>query len=164
MKKIIPFLLLLTTGIASAQYLPIYDGNNELLLLGGWNQSSTDVNIRYGRYIADTFQMGFYGEFADSSFYTRTGFGAVFIKSFDTPVYLIPYLGTTLGYGQLKRGPADESGIELQLLVGFRYFLSDSVSLNTEFNIGVSSADSFLDNSTPESMDMGVRVGFGYSW
>ena len=151
--------------VINAQHLPIYYGNSEISTMGYFNQGRIEVNFRFGHYIADTTQMGFYVDFQDSSFYTRTALGALFIKSFDTPTYIIPYVGAGLGYGNLERGPvSDKSGVELHFLLGFRYFLSEEVSLNSEFHAGVSSDDTFLDNSKAESLDLGFRIGLSYSW
>lgn len=152
-------------SVLRAQHLPIYYGNSEISGFGSFNSGRTEANFRYGRYIADTTQMGFYVDYQDSSFYTRTALGALFIRSFDTPTYFIPYVGAGIGYGALERGTLiDNSGIELQVFIGIRYFISSDVSLNTEFHAGVSSDDTYLDNRKAESLDMGFRIGLSYSW
>lgn len=159
--------LLLTIAsfsIANAQHLPIYSGNSEISTAGLFDAGRTEFSFRYGRYIDHLVQMGFYVNFEDSSFYTRTALGALFTRSFDTPTYLIPYVGAGLGYGQIERGGEDNTGIELTFLLGLRYFISNNVSLNGEFHAGVSSDDTFLDNAEVDSVGMGFRFGLSYSW
>jgi hypothetical protein len=151
-------------GMARAQHLPIYYGHSEISGAGTFHGGRSEVAFRYGRYIENLVQMGFYAEFLDSSFYTRTAIGALFLRSFDTPTYLIPYVGAGIGYGHFERGEIDASGVELSLLVGLRYFMTNNVSLNGEFHIGVSSDDTFLDNAQSDSLGMGFRFGLGYSW
>lgn len=151
-------------SVLKAQHLPIYHRNSEISGLGYFNQGRAELNLRYGHYIDDFVQMGFYVDFQDSSFYTRTGLGALFIRSFDTPTYVIPYVGAGLGYGNLDRGSAGKSGVELSVLVGLRYFIANNVSLNSELHAAISTDDSFVDNSKAESMNMGIRFGLAYSW
>jgi len=159
---LLAFASLLVT--ARAQHLPIYFGHSEISGSGTFHGGRSEVSFRYGRYIENLVQMGFYVDFLDSSFYTRTAMGALFLRSFDTPTYLIPYVGAGLGYGQFERGEIDASGVELSFLVGLRYFMTNNVSLNGEFFVGVSSDDTFLDNSQSDSLEMGFRFGLGYSW
>lgn len=167
MKRVLIAMCLMMAAVPGlhAQHLPIYAGNSEVSGLGAFNQGRAEISFRYGHYFADTVQLGFYAEFEDSSFYTRTALGALFIKSFDTPTYLIPYLGAGLGYGNLDRSGADaESGVELAVMLGLRYFLSNNVSINTEFHVGVGSSDSLLEDGDPESMSTGIRIGLAYAW
>ncbi|MCC5844219.1 MAG: hypothetical protein JJU05_08215 [Verrucomicrobia bacterium] len=149
---------------ARAQHLPIYYGHSEISGAGNFHGGRSEFSFRYGRYIENLVQMGFYADYLDSSFYSRTAMGALFIRSFDTPSYLIPYVGAGLGYGQFERGDIDASGIELSFLLGLRYFMTNNVSLNGEFHVGVSSDDTFLDGSDLDSIGMGFRFGLGYSW
>lgn len=150
--------------VARAQHLPIYYGNTEISTAGTFHGGRVEVAFRYARYIDNLVQVGFYTDYLDSSFYTRLAVGGIVLRSFDTPTYFIPYVGAGLGYGQFERGAIDTNGVELFALLGLRYFLNDQVSLNGEYFVGVSSDDTFLDNSTADSFGMGFRFGLAYSW
>jgi opacity protein-like surface antigen len=151
-------------SLLRAQHLPIYAGHSEMSTSGFYNQGRLSLNVRFGHYVENLIQVGVYADFHDSSFYTRFGAGGFILRNFDTPSYLIPYVGASLGYGQIERLSEDNNGVELQFLAGIRYFISDNVSINTEFHAGVSSDDTFLDDNEVDSIDLGVRFGLSFSW
>jgi opacity protein-like surface antigen len=150
---------------ASAQRLKIAQGDFEVAGSAVFDSSQIGAKMRFGTFAANYFQLGGEFEWLDTDYATRTGIGMYFIRLYETNAYLLPYFGVGLGLGTLEYDDSsDESGMELSFLLGLKYFLSDNVSLNTEFSFGMSSADTYMGSDEPDSTQASVRIGLSYFW
>jgi opacity protein-like surface antigen len=130
-----------------------------------FNQAELGFETRLGLFVQDYVQAGGTVEWVDSDFATRTRLGIYSYRIFETRGYWLPYVGAGLGYGSVDfDGGSSESGLELSLLSGIKYYIADNVCLNTEMVFGVSTADTYIGDNELDSTQIGLTVGLSYLW
>lgn len=167
MKRLCLLLLLLLPLSLPAQRLKLNKGDFEVSGSALFNSGELGGEIRFGAFPADYIQGGIELEYHETDLASRTGISFYGIYLFETRMYLIPYAGGKLGFGSLDvevEGGESDSGAELSLLVGLKYYFADNVSLNTELTFGVGTGDTFLSDDEVNSTDVGLRVGLAYTW
>lgn len=158
------FLSMLVSTL-SAQVLKLNRGDMEIAFHGQFDPGVTAINLRFGTFAADYLQIGTNVDYQDSNFAERMAFNLYVIRLLETRRYILPYVGASLGYGSLDiTGGRSESGAELQVLTGIKYYLADNVSLNTELHFGASSGRTYLGDRKITSNEVGLRIGLAYLW
>lgn len=102
--------------------------------------SSTSLGFTYGYFLTDAVQLsgrifatGTKSESTESTttYYYLEGKYHFYEKGQD----MIPYLGLGLGGLNIKSGSTSGSGSSYSFMGGFKYFISENTSINTELNI-----------------------------
>lgn len=165
MKHVILLFSLVFITSVQAQNLKIFQGDYEINGSAQLSQAALGGEFSLGTFIQDYLQVGGDAAFFDSDFYTRYSIGAYVSLLFDTGTYWLPYVGSGLKLAALEPVFLEkETGIELEIFGGVKYFLADNVSLNTEIRLGVSSADTYLENDEYANTDYRVNIGLSYYW
>jgi opacity protein-like surface antigen len=165
MKKLLLLCLLVLPVVLPAQNLKLNQGNGEATFSAKYDQAEMGLETRLGVFVQDYLQAGGYLAWADSDFATRTRFGIYSYRLLETRGYWLPYFGAGLGYGSVDLDRASsESGIELTLLTGIKYYLADNVALNTELAFGVSTGDTYISDDDLESTQIALTLGISYLW
>lgn len=165
MKNLVALLLLLTPFAASAQILKLNQGDMEASGSGSFNSQEVGISSRVGYFVRDYVQVGVDIDWASSDFADRVSLGLYGLYLYETQSYWLPYYGAGLGYGSVDiDGLSSESGLELTLFAGLKYYLTDNVSLNTELYVGASTGDTYLSDDELESTDVGLTIGLSYFW
>lgn len=166
MKNILALLLLLSPLCASAQVLKLNQGHMEASGSGWFNSREMGFSSRVGYFVQDYLQVGVQADWASSDFIDRVSLGVYGFYLYETSSYLLPYYGGGLGYGSVDiDGLAEsESGVELTLFAGLKYYLADNVTLNTELYVGASTGDTYISDDDLESTDIGLTIGLSYLW
>lgn len=164
MKKCLLLLCLLPLA-ASAQNLKLNRGDFEASGSAWLDQAELGFSTRFGMFVHDYLQAGVDVTWADSDFATRTRLGIYSFRIVETRSYWLPYFGGGLGYGSVDIDGLDsESGVELTLFGGVKYYLADNVSLNSELAFGLSTGDTYISDDDLESTRIGLTVGISYLW
>ncbi len=157
--------LALAATTLPAQQVMLNKGTFEV---GGSAQLDSDVlaaSARFGAFVKDYLQVGIKLDLADSARATRVGLSAYGIHLFETNTYVLPYVGGSLGFATLDSGVgSSETGAEIALLGGLKYYMADNASLNTELSIGFGSGDTFLDDRRGDSSKVLLTIGLGFHW
>lgn len=165
MKKYILILSLLFTCSLHAQQLKINKGDFEVSGSGQLNQSQLGGDIRFGSYVMDYLQVGADLTYLDTDLFTHFSLGAYVIYLFETQTYFLPYVGSKLALSSLEPATGSgDSGMDLSLLGGVKYFFADNVSLNTEVYVGYASAKTFIKDNKASDTDLGLTLGISYCW
>ncbi len=108
------------------------------------SSASTSLGFTYGYFLTDAVQL------AGRLFATGTSSGSGSTESVSTTTYyylegkyhfyskgqdMIPYLGLGLGALNIKSDSTSGSGSSYSFMGGFKYFISENTSINTELNI-----------------------------
>ena len=153
-----------------AQKLPVTKGSFETAIAGhvdpdGPAGTEVALDLRFGAFVKNYNQLGIdfgWERYGDIS---RGGLGVFGHHLFETKTYLLPYVGFEVGYGSAEpKNGSKDSGFELGLASGLKYFLSDHVSLNTELSASVSSGDTFLGEDGTENADVKLTFGLSFLW
>jgi len=138
-------------------------GDMEVSGSAGFTDYEIATQARLGIFIQDYTQVGVKLDWSDTDFATRTRLAFFGYYLFETREYWLPYVGSSLGYANVDADVGgSESGMELTLFTGIKYYLADNVSLNTEVGFGFSSGDTYLTNDGSESSEISLRIGFSY--
>ncbi|WFB36004.1 hypothetical protein P3T73_17770 [Kiritimatiellota bacterium B12222] len=165
MKRLLFLLAFIFTCSLSAQDLNIFKGNFEVTGQGYLNQGSFGGDVRFGSFIADYVQIGVDLSYEDNDVFNRFSLGAYVNRLFETNTYLIPYVGVGLAMGSLDPEFVEgNSGVDIALFMGVKYFISENVSLNTELDFAYSTSETFVKDGEATDSDYGLTIGLSYYW
>lgn len=167
------FLLAMLPSGAHAQASYTAQGGQELSLAGSFDieaPSGDNINLRagYGWYYQDDllfkldYQWVVTEDIAASNGDYRAqqgSFGTEYL--FSNGGAAVPYVGINVGWRNTKFGSVRESGLVIGPKAGFRYFLNDSVSIDSSVSLNFSNEDVFLVDF--ESTDSYIFPGVGIS-
>ncbi|MFT5219932.1 MAG: hypothetical protein ACI9LO_002425 [Planctomycetota bacterium] len=167
------FLLAMHSSGVHAQSSYTAQGGQELSLTGSFDfeaPNGDNINLRagYGWYYQDDllfkwdYQWVVSEDIAanNSDYRAQQGsFGTEYL--FSNGGAAVPYIGVNVGWRNTKFGSVRESGLVIGPKAGFRYFLNDSVSIDSSVSLNFSNEDVFIVDF--ESTDSYIFPGVGIS-
>jgi hypothetical protein len=153
---------------AMAQDQMLRRGTKELALSGAFDfehagDPTLDLNVRYGYFIRDRFEVGGLVEIAgDFNHVFRYGLGG-FGEWHFAPVMAstVPYLGADLALAFVDTDlTEDNAALIFRPRVGLKWFIRDSIAIDTNFFVALATDDLFQNNRDDlDSYDIGLRLG-----
>lgn len=162
-RSLLVFTICLLPLAGMSQRLKLNKGDMEVTGSAGFTDAEFSTQARLGVFVQDLTSLGVMLDWSDNDFATRTRFSFYGYQMFETRDYWLPYVGAGIGYASIDADAGgSESGMELTLFSGIKYYLADNVSLNIEFAFGLSSGDTYLTDDGTESTEISLRIGLSY--
>jgi hypothetical protein len=153
---------------AMAQDPMLQRGTKELALSGAFDfehegDPAIDLNVRYGYFIQDRFEVGGFaelaGDFNDVFRYGLGGFAELHFAPMMTST--VPYLGADLALAFVDTDLGeDNAALLFRPRAGLKWFLRDYVAIDTNFFVTLATDDLFQNNRDDlDPYDIGIRLG-----
>ncbi len=163
MKKTLVVVLLSVLAVTSHGTL-LSIGSNELGLSGMVDFDSPggtliDLNMFYGYFVTDFFEVGVKTSFTDADDFTSWSFGPVVEQNFDLGVELIPFVGASLAYAQAETDSGTENAFVIGVQGGGKYFLTEYLAVSTALVLELANEDIFPAEDDFEKYDVRLELG-----
>ena len=146
-------------------------GTQELVVNGLFDpdtigDSELALDVKYGQFIQDNIEVGGYGSFLDNDFISRYGIGAFGEYNFDQGTEVVPFLGTSIGWGasEIDRPTEDDnkSALEIGFEGGAKYFIAENIALAASAEFKWATDDIYAEDDELADTDVKLNLGMRF--
>jgi hypothetical protein len=129
-------------------------------------RTHVDFALSLGYFVADYAEVGLRANVEDDDFTSRWAIGAYGEYNFEIGSPLFPYVGAGLNISgadlKVTQDADNNSGVELDLRLGSKYFLLEDLAVDAAISLRVASTELYADDTEADTSDWRMLFALRY--